>query len=283
MEKLTIPANAAAVSICVDRVSLPFSEPRELTEKEKLSENPPKNPIEVKFKMAFCGVLTLHDDSGRALDSIRYGRIPTEGASRKMEGALAGDLGTILLERPDLKVVTLADGAPEMQYLLDRIVENVSDVTARMVDFWHVVEKLAKAINAAGHPVSAKLPQWRERLKTEDNAVERILMELKTWAIEYDAKNTPKELREAITYLENNGHRMRYASPLKAGLPIGSGHVEATCKTLVTVRMKRAGSHWKEDGGQAILGLRSLAMSTRWDDAMDYLTDTYVKKVELAS
>ena len=63
------------------------------------------------------------------------------------------------------------------------------------------------------------------------------------------------------------------------GLPIGSGHVEATCKTLVSTRMKRSGASWKTPGGQAVLSLRSLARSSRWSAAMEFLLATYIKPV----
>ena len=283
MEKSEIPASAHSVSVCVDRVTLPMSEPRERTLEEIATGEGPKNPISVNYKSVYCGVLTIHDAQGNALEAIRYGRIPVEGASETIEEAMRADLMTMLLERPNLEVVTLADGAPEMQKILDHIVQELPEIKARMIDFWHVIEKLASAIRVVDADDKTTLPSWRYALKNDDSAIDRILTQLLRWSGGFVDKEQPKELREAITYLKNNKRRMRYASARKATLPIGSGHVEATCKTLVTVRMKRAGSHWKEGGAQAILGLRSLAMSTRWDNAMEFLLDTYVECVEIAS
>ena len=105
-------------------------------------------------------------------------------------------------------------------------------------------------------------------------------MRLKTWALDYAAKQLPEALHNALTYIENNREGMRYATIRAAGLPVGSGHVEATCKTIVSVRMKRAGARWKERSGQAILNLRSLACSQRWRPAMSLTLASYVRPAQ---
>jgi hypothetical protein len=74
---------------------------------------------------------------------------------------------------------------------------------------------------------------------------------------------------------------MKYATWAARGLPIGSGVVEAACKTLVIQRMRRSGMRWREEGGQAILTFRGLAQNQRFDRGWQLLSATYKLPVKL--
>jgi hypothetical protein len=78
-------------------------------------------------------------------------------------------------------------------------------------------------------------------------------------------------LNAELTYFKNQRNRMDYADYQARGLPIGSGMVEAACKTLATQRLKRSGMSWR-DGKQAILTIRSLQQSNRWAAAWALLS-----------
>jgi hypothetical protein len=84
-----------------------------------------------------------------------------------------------------------------------------------------------------------------------------------------------------LGYFREQRHRMGYAHLRAQNLPIGSGVLEAACKTLVTQRLKRSGMRWRGPGGQAILTWRALCQSERFDRAWPLLVETYKKTVTL--
>ena len=58
---------------------------------------------------------------------------------------------------------------------------------------------------------------------------------------------------------------IHYAHTTARYLPIGSRAVETACKTLAYERLKRSEMHWRHAGGWAILTLRALVRSERFD------------------
>ena len=61
------------------------------------------------------------------------------------------------------------------------------------------------------------------------------------------------QLDTALGYFENNAPRMRYHWFRQCGLFVGSGVVEASCKTIVSQRLKQSGMHWTVNGADSII------------------------------
>jgi hypothetical protein len=278
------PKEAHSVSVSLDRVSVPMEEPRKRP-RGRPKKNAPKRPVERNFRMAYCGTVTLHDAEGKALHTIRYGRMPQGDAIGLCE-AMAGDVEVLLRKRPELLVAMLQDGAAELWNLLATEVnaEALSVEVHQMVDLWHLLEKLGRAavVIHGSDESKAVMRRWRIRLLNSENACQRILAELQASDCEWRSHGDSHPVHEAITYLNNNGHRMNYAAARAAGLPVGSGQVEATCKSLMAQRLKRTGSRWKEETGEHVVNLRALALSDRWDDAMAHTLNPLRTAVEAA-
>ena len=73
------------------------------------------------------------------------------------------------------------------------------------------------------------------------------------------------ELDTALGYFENNAPRMRYQWFRSRGLFVGSGVVEAGCKSVIGQRLKQSGMHWTVNGADAIIALRCREASSQWE------------------
>ncbi len=69
-----------------------------------------------------------------------------------------------------------------------------------------------------------------------------------------------------IRYLDKNKERMRYNAFRAQGLFVGSGVVEAGCKTVIGRRLKQSGMEWSVRGANAIISLRRMKKSNRLED-----------------
>jgi hypothetical protein len=114
-------------------------------------------------------------------------------------------------------------------------------------------------------PTNARVPKY------EDGAAARIVEQLEQSGLAKVTLDGVRPVEAAIRYFRSRLPRMDYAAARRAGLPIGSGNVEATCKSLVTVRMKRLGARWKHTTGDEVMQLRALQLSDRWAAAQRQL------------
>jgi hypothetical protein len=69
--------------------------------------------------------------------------------------------------------------------------------------------------------------------------------------------------KKQIGYFHRNQSRMRYQTFRQAGYFIGSGVVEAGCKTVVGQRLKLSGMLWSRQGASDLLTVRC-ALLSRW-------------------
>jgi len=78
---------------------------------------------------------------------------------------------------------------------------------------------------------------------------------------------SPRAEREnELKYFEKNCQRMRYGEFRKLGLFIGSGVVEAGCKTVIGRRVKQSGMKWTEPGLLNVLHTRCTLLGGQFDD-----------------
>ena len=263
-EAQVVPAEVASIGVALDRSAMAFEEPRPRP-RGRPKKSAPKRPIKRVFRMAWSGTVTFHDREGNVLQTHHYGREPAFGA--ELAETLASDVLTARQKHPGLPIVMLCDGAHELWNLLQPHFENVADVT-ETVDYWHVVQKLSAAAKVIATDAEKLVARWKLALLNRVSAPEEILAELRASGAEDIAVGAGEPVHEAITYLENHGHRMRYRDNRRRGLPIGSGPVEANAKSLYTVRMTRPGARWKPDTADHVLQLRAHALSNRFVDAI---------------
>jgi hypothetical protein len=154
--------------------------------------------------------------------------------------------------------VVLGDGALWIWNMAD---EHFPDAV-QIVDLYHAKGKLcdtAKAIYGAGSDLAE---QWAKQRRDEldEGHIDNLLAALAPHA------PTNEEAQKCLNYIKRNRHRMRYSELRAQGMQVGSGVVEAGCKTAIGVRCKRAGMHWTVAGADAIIALRCAKLSGRFED-----------------
>ena len=276
-EAAVVPEEAVTVAVSLDGVMVPMKDAQRAEKREcsRAAGRRTKGPA--GYQEAGCATLSFYDIEGERLDTVSLARMP-EPKKATLKTMLSAELDTVLRRRPHLEVVTVADGARDNWRYLDALVPEATAV----VDFYHAAEQLKSALDARygenDATGRAQFHKLRHLLLEELDGVDKVIR-----ALAYQRKKFPRRARigEVLRYFRRNRHRMHYADTQARHLPIGSGVVEAACKTLVTQRLKRSGMRWRHAGGQAILTLRALLQSSRFDKAWALLSDTYRQEIKV--
>jgi len=160
------------------------------------------------------------------------------------------------------QVVVLGDGAPWIWTLATA----QFPAAVHIVDLHHAREHLAglgKLVYGA-ETVAAKYWIAARFDDLDDGAVDAVLHALGQLPVHNDAGR--EQVRKDTEYFEANALRMCYRAFRTLGLFVGSGAIEAGCKTVVGQRLKHSGMRWTVAGANAVIALRCNLLSDRWED-----------------
>lgn len=217
-----------------------------------------------KTRQAYLGcVFTQHkiDEKGRPVrdwESTTYvsGFMPIDefGPFLRQE-ALRRGYGTAA------KVVVLIDGANGLENMAAL---NFKDCI-QIVDFYHAMEHAGIVLDALIGKTHAdykpRLRSWAKGLLKDK--VEDLIAQARR---ECAGQPHAPAVEKALHYFVSNVSRMQYGTYRAAGYFIGSGVVEAGCKTVIGGRCKQSGMFWSKAGAENILALRCIHSSRRLED-----------------
>lgn len=161
-----------------------------------------------------------------------------------------------------MQIVLLIDGAVGLANM-GRL---CFPMAIQIVDFYHALEHasevLVALLGSKAHPdYKPRLRRWAKQLLKDQ--VEKLISQTRK---ECAGQSQAEAVEKALGYFVNNVERMQYGTFRRQGFFIGSGVVEAGCKTVIGSRCKQSGMFWGKPGAENILALRCIQASRRLDE-----------------
>ncbi len=124
-------------------------------------------------------------------------------------------------------------------------------------------------LGSKDHPdYKTRLGRWAKRLLNDK--VEQLIAQSRAACA---GKPQAAAVEKELGYFINNVARMQYGTFRTKGFFIGSGVIEAGCKTVIGARCKQSGMFWSQPGAEHVLALRCIHSSRRleafWKDRLN--------------
>jgi hypothetical protein len=134
----------------------------------------------------------------------------------------------------------------------------------QIVDLYHAREHLHSLTKSLEFMLLDRRDEWlAARLEDLDYGyIDGIEAAVRNYPLEGTKKN---EVEKELGYFLANAPRMRYHWFRSRGLFVGSGVVEASCKTVIGQRLKQSGMHWTVAGADSIAALRCREAGSTWE------------------
>lgn len=289
-----VPATVASLTCGLDRKAIPMTEERAAGQPpstpRKARRTPyrrtPPPPIDVNYRMAYVGSVTLVDAAGNALRTLRYG---ADAGSDPAELALRiqRDLERIVHLRGPLDITIVQDGASELDVLPETLAKSDtlrSCPRHELVDLNHALDYLRDVVRECepdGDPHS--MVEWyRDALLHDADGVDRVLRGLRyrrARARGPKSGQAKEALTDAIRYVGKRRKKMHYAPHWAANRVVGSGATESAAKVM-GARTNLSGARWDVPGLRGMLTRRGLVTSERWSPAWARYTASRVVDIK---
>jgi hypothetical protein len=232
------------------------------TEKRKgKTEGQPSHTREAKLGCVFTQ--TAWDEEGFALrdpDSTTYtGAIETAEEFGRRLYVEAWKRGW---SRAQKKVV-IGDGA---EWIWNLAPDHFPGAI-QLVDLYHARQHLWELVRKLYPNDDGQQKAWmkvHQKRLLDKGKIEKLVTSIRS--LSSDNSEVCEKIRTEADYFERNADRMRYPKFRRQHLFVGSGVIEAGCKTVVGSRLKRSGMFWTVRGANAILALRCCHLNGRFED-----------------
>ena len=233
---------------------------KETVNRQGKTDGQPAHTREVKLGCVFTQ--TKYDKEGfpiRDPDSTTYtGAIETAeefGKRIYLEASQRGSSSAV-------KKVVIGDGAEWIRNLADLHFP----AAIQIVDLYHARQHLWELARKL-HPNDAgKQKAWMKKHQRllDKGKIEKLVLTLR--AINATNPEVIDKIRIEAGYFERNAERMRYPKFRRQHLFVGSGVIEAGCKTVIGSRLKQSGMFWTVRGANAIVALRCCQLNGQFED-----------------
>jgi len=199
-------------------------------------------PVRDEDSTTYVGAIETAEEFGRRL----YAEAWRRGWGRAEKKVVLGDAAEWVWNQADLHF-------PE---------------ATQIVDLYHAREHLGVVARQLYPDDVPAQRRWRmvEQNKLDEGQIENLVASLH--ALERSHPGLAEIVQREANYFEQNKERMRYPEFRKRGFFVGSGVVEAGCKTVVG-RLKQSGMFWTVRGANAIIALRCCHLSAKFEDYWD--------------
>ena len=158
--------------------------------------------------------------------------------------------------------VVLGDGAEWIWNIADQHFPGAIQI----VDLYHARQHLWELARKLYPNDVVNQKRWMmvQQHRLDQGKIEKLVLALRS--IKPANPEVADKIRTEADYFDRNAERMRYPKFRRLHLFVGSGVIEAACKTVIGSRLKRSGMFWTVRGANAIIALRCHHFNGRFED-----------------